>query len=216
VVDPVNIERVRRFLELAGKMRDWMIMGLMTYLGLRPNEVVVLFWRELIDEHGRARAFIEIERGSSDRVEGKTKTGSYRLVKVFEPVRRDIERYYEWCGSPAGDERVFLNAKGKLMNGERLSELFGRHARKASVPPFRAYDQRHTCASLLFGGGDESNPGKKWSIAEVASHLGHSIEVCARRYLHIIKNPLYRDMPIELVFEHARAKALEENPGTTD
>lgn len=98
VVDPINIERVRRFLELVGAMRDWMMMGLMSYLGLRPNEVVVLYWRELVDDHGRAREFIEVDRGISDGVEGSTKTGKYRLVRIFRPVQQDIERYYEWCG----------------------------------------------------------------------------------------------------------------------
>jgi site-specific recombinase XerD len=98
VVDPISVERLRRSLELVGAMRNWMILGLMTYLGLRPNEVVVLYWHELVDASGKAREFIELERGSSDGVEGPTKTGKYRLVRVFEPVREDIERYFEWCG----------------------------------------------------------------------------------------------------------------------
>lgn len=106
----------------------------------------------------------------------------------------------------------FSMPNGKLMNPERFGELFTRHARRARVASFRPYDLRHTCASLLFGGGDESNPGKKWSVAEVAQQLGHSIEVCARRYLHIVQNPIYRDMSIERVFEHARAVAIEERP----
>jgi hypothetical protein len=46
VVDPVNIERVRRHLELVGAMRDWLIMGLMAYVGFRPSELVVFHWRE--------------------------------------------------------------------------------------------------------------------------------------------------------------------------
>lgn len=60
-----------------------------------------------------------------------------------------------------------------------------------------------------------SRPGAGWPIGEIAAHLGHSIEVCSRIYLHVFNEPSrYRGIPIEQVITDAKDAALVALPGT--
>ena len=68
---------------------------------------------------------------------------------------------------------------------------------------FVPYDLRHTCASLMLAAGRP--------IVEVAEHLGHGVDVCARTYAHTIET--MKGSPVVSVEEsigRARAELVGE------
>lgn len=142
------------------------------------------------------------------------KDGEYRVIKIFEPLRADVTLFHERCGRPPLSRRAFLNKHGMPLLAAPVSDAVRARTRAAGLPKFRPYDLRHTAASLLHAGGDEERPGNGWAVSEIARHLGHSIEVCARTYLHAFKSPSrYRGVPIEQVIAECRAEALTALPG---
>lgn len=210
VVDPLNIERLRVHLERRSRtLRNTVIVALIAYLGLRPNEVCVLRWRDLLNPDSTVKRRFRLERGLSngEEVHGP-KGGNPRMVTVFTPVADDILRYYQSIGSPDHETFVAPTIDGRMNNPDAIYEFISRAARKAGLPRFRPYDLRHTAASLLGTCGDESKPGQPWPIQNIAQQLGHSVETCIRIYLHVLENPLYRGTPIEQVIRECRSTAL--------
>lgn len=54
--------QIRRGLELRLALRDWSLLALLAYVGLRLNEAVILRFDDLIDSHGKAREHLEVHR----------------------------------------------------------------------------------------------------------------------------------------------------------
>jgi integrase len=207
VVDPEQIELGRRYFLLRGRIADWLMMALLAYLGLRPGEAVALVWLDLIDESGKAREAIQLERSQSGGIEvDGTKTGDWRVVQVFEPLRRDIEWAYAQLGSPPLDSHVCLSTTGALVISKRWSYLLHWIWKRLGLPPHCAYDLRHSAASYLGSGGDEEK-GKAWSFTEIGVQLGHSPETCARIYQHVVNFKKYRGLTIEALILRAKAAA---------
>jgi integrase len=218
LVDPYLLERLRRSRELLDRKRDTTLLALLGYEGLRPGEATVLDWNELLDERGHARRFATIARTCTYGPDGwveveTTKTGSFRVIQIFEPVREMVEEFYDWAGQPDPSGGVFVSELGKKLTSHDVWGMIRRATAASKMKPFAPYDLRHTCASLLHAGGDSSRPGVGWSIGEVAAHLGHSIEVCSRIYVHVFKHSRYRGVPIEEIYANARAAALQALPG---
>jgi integrase len=205
---------------LVGHYRDQVVLGLMAYEGLRPGEIGTFYWNELLDEDGVCRTEVEVLRAWSESPNGGSvevpfpKDGEYRVIKIFEPLRADITQFYERCGRPPLSSRAIINQYGMPLLAGPLSEAVRSRTRSAGLPKFRPYDLRHTAASLLHAGGDEERPGNGWAVSELARHLGHSIDVCTRTYLHVFKSPSrFRGVPIELVIAECRAEAVTAQPG---
>jgi len=84
-------------------------------------------------------------------------------MKVLERWRRRLRRDGLRHGP---DDWMFLNASGRFLNPESVSQLFGRIVRRTSLPHLRYHDLRHTHASLLVAAGVPSKV--------VSERLGHS------------------------------------------
>lgn len=84
-------------------------------------------------------------------------------MKVLERWRRRLRSDGLRHGP---DDWMFLNASGRFLNPESVSQLFDRIVRRTSLPHLRYHDLRHTHASLLIAAGVP--------IKVVSERLGHS------------------------------------------
>lgn len=209
VVAPDLVEAIRlRYLH-RGRPRTALGVSLLAYLGFRISELMPRVWGDLVDATGNAHHWIALETTVSDgQVVDRLKGGHpLRMVKVFEPIRQEIEETYRVLGCPPLDELVITRDDGKpgILDPDDFSDRL-RRVRKLFGSRFRPQDLRHTCASILGSGGDEER-GTPWTFTEIGDQLGHSPDISARIYQHVVKDPKYRGKPIETVILTARSEA---------
>jgi integrase len=160
------------FLRAARSQRLYPALHLTAYTGMRRGEVVGLKWSDL----DRTAKPLSITRtlqnlaGSPVEFDVKTRT-SRRCIDIDDNTmwvlaqwRRKLYR----DGLPHGpDDWMFLNASGRFLNPESLSQLFDRIVKRTPMlPRIRFHDLRHTHASLLIMAGVP--------IKVVSERLGHS------------------------------------------
>lgn len=145
--EPATIEEVEAIRAELHRPQDRLVVSLMAYAGLRPGEVRALEWRDVTGDT------VTVRRGQ--RVSGRTKTGSVRVVPVIPALLEDLVAVDRTGGlvCPIRDwdnwtARVFRPARDRV---------------GAVCPP---YALRHTFASLLIAEGR--------GVHEVARLLGHA------------------------------------------
>jgi len=112
--------------------------------------------------------------------------GDTRLVPIPETLVRRLQHHL--AAFPPVDGWVFTNAKGRFWDNGRISRTWIR-AKGRALPPgdplqnCRPYDLRHGNASMLLNAGVPAT--------DVASRLGHSVDVLQTTYAHLID----RDRP---------------------
>jgi integrase len=158
--------------------------------GLRPSEVAALRPRDIhLDPVGSSeivitRAIVEVGKAYTDdgsstvtkqpkaRRRGHSRTVPIptELVKILEPYLRGIEANALLFPGPRSKD------KKQPISLSSIEAMWG----KARTTNHKLYDLRHANATMLLYSG--------LNVAEVATLLGHSIEVCSRVYLGVIKS----------------------------
>lgn len=176
---PAEIEAVRRALrnrEGASERhwdgldlghRDAVLVSLLGYAGLRPQEARGLRWRDVRDQTLLVKA---------------PKTGTTRTVRLLAPLRLDLAEWRMAQGRPARDAPVVPGADGGEWTATGYAdwrgETWAAGLERAKVARCRPYDLRHSFASLLLHEGR--------SVIYVARQLGHGAELTLRTYGHVI------------------------------
>ena len=177
---PHDVERLRRAAASRRRKhgpRDAVIIALLAYAGLRPQEALALTWGDI-----RERTLL-IDK-ATDGLGGikVTKTGQSRTVRVVAPLARDLTEFRSLCGSPAAGARVFKMPKDERPWNDYAWQSWHRDAWKpacleAGLENVRPYDLRHSFVSLLI------NEGR--SVPEVARQAGHSPTMTLDVYSHV-------------------------------
>jgi len=177
---PEEVEAMRESFIENGQLGHATLISLLTYVGLRPREVLGLTW-EMLD---RDRLILPAEL---------TKGRMARSPDVPRPVLADLGRWRLASGGLSG--LVFPRPK----DGRRWTKTdwdnwrnrgFTRAAGAAGLlrwdpearvwtGDFRPYDLRHTCASLMLRA--------QIPPTDVAAQLGTSLELNFRTYAHTIE-----------------------------
>lgn len=201
---PELVERIRGKLGRA----DAALVSVLAYQGLRPGEAFALEWRDLLDHAGRPRKRIQVRRALSDRTLAATKSGREREPELFAPVAAELAELYLAGGRPPLRSLVFPDTAGGHLRRqnwrnrvwkpalEKVQADLAKHGQE--LQPFRPYDLRHTCATLLIYEGRTVN--------EVAQHLGHADPgMTARVYTHTFDDARKRRrVPIQEAIRRAR------------
>jgi integrase len=182
-------------------------------LGRRPQDALALSYRRI-----GTRRIVYAEKNIDGRVVGGSKTGEDRArsVTLLAPLRKDLLAFRLAAGNPCDDALVLPRADGKpwrlhdYKNWQRNAVKSERSKRPASIFAAAAtaigradatpYFLRHTYASLRLA-------EQRLSLQEIAEEMGHTVEVLARTYAHVIAE--YRGQgPIdpEALIKRARAK----------
>jgi len=176
-VAPPTVERMRVLLRVRHEqhgIRDALIVALIAYQGLRPEEILAL----KVDDVG------EMLRIRRKNVDGElltyTKTRRKRSVPfTAAAVRQDIAEYQLATGIRRG--LLFPRADGEPWRKHDYSnwrcKVYQPIARQAGLPQPRPYDLRGSYVSLLAAAG--------YTLLEVSRRAGHSVDTCERYYAKI-------------------------------
>jgi integrase len=163
---PTEIEYLRA---ACADEQDKLIVAMLAYAGLRPQELLALTWYDITDTH------ILVDKATEPR-EGvkETKTNKPRTVAIRAELRVILKDY------DAKHEHVITMRDGSPWNDNAWRRWSGRRWRplmKELNMELRPYDLRHTFVSQLIDEGQ--------SIVEIARQAGHSPVITLGVYGHI-------------------------------
>lgn len=183
-ISPDQVERLVAELDPISAM----LVELLAYEGLRPEEALALEERHL----GQRALLVEqklvqgrIVVGLKRRRKGRARDD--RSPDLFGPVRQDLAAYrlatkLERKPDRDGRQLLFPAPGGEPWSDSRYRNwrrrVFKPAVERASLPITRPYDLRHSAASLLIHAG--------WPLTKVAEHLGHTVATLSDDYAHTI------------------------------
>jgi integrase len=175
---PLEVERLRTAALLRRQgQRDAMLISLLAYAGLRPQEVLALTWGDI-----RERTLL-VDKASDGRGGFKsTKTGQARTVRLLAPLARDLAEYRAGADHPAASQLLISTVRENLPWNDGAWQDWHRDAWKPAceetgLDGVRPYDLRHSFVSLLI---DEGR-----SVPDVARQAGHSATMTLDVYSHV-------------------------------
>ena len=180
LINPLTLQEVRIF--LAGVRPDFRSYYTVRFFtGLRTAEIDGLKWK-----------YVDFERKQiivqETLVNGKTETpknqSSYRSVMLSKPVMSALMAQKEVTGHL---EYVFCNSAGNPLDHRNITKrIWSPTLKLLGLPARRAYETRHTAATLWLAAGE--NP--EW----IAKQLGHSsTKMLFERYSRFIPNMTRQD-----------------------
>jgi integrase len=201
VLAPATVEAIRAELARlrAGRhdvrwmrQRDAVLVSVLAYAGVRPQEARGLRWGDVRDRT------LLIYSPKTRR------TQPSRTVRLLGPLATDLAEWRLACGRPADSEPVFCSADGEAWSANAYAQWRARAWKAAlsevGVAYRTPYALRHSFASLL------AHEGR--SLPYIAAQLGHSVEESARTYQHVMTELEDQPrVPAEDAIRQARAKA---------
>jgi integrase len=144
------------------------------HLGLRPSEALALRWEDLeLPDEGWGSVVISRTTDGAGGF-GTTKTNRIRHVPVPQVLVAELRAFSD--GATAG--QLFETRNGRTPTLSNWSRAVKRACRDAGVAPMCLYDFRHLHATFLLNLG--------LAPAEIASRLGHSVDVLLRVYAGVM------------------------------
>jgi integrase len=192
---PATVEALRTLL----RPRDAMLVSLLAYAGLRPQEARALRWAHV----GERTLTVHAPKTRRHRTQP-------RSVRLLAPLAQDLREWRLLSGRPADSAPVIpaMDTHARS-SGEAWSEVgyeqwitrvWAPALKAAGLDYQRPYDCRHSFASLLLHEGR--------SVIYVARQLGHSATLTMRTYGHVIEE---LDEAPRLPAEDAIRQARESN-----
>ncbi len=202
--DPFDLEETRRIIEAAEGWERAFVTVLL-YTGMRPGEVLALYWDAIDWKLG-----LILVRATESRRYGrglpKTK-GSERDVEMIAPVRDALN---DQRAALATAEAIwfFLRWRESAIDLANIrARNWPRILQRAKVRPRTIYQCRHTFARLAIEHGDTPQ--------HVAAQLGHtSVEMVFRVYSKWMTRPVSRLEALEKAITYPSPKAGGETAGS--
>ncbi|MEQ9444426.1 MAG: site-specific integrase [Rhodospirillaceae bacterium] len=132
--------------------RNRMALMLSYYAGLRVGEIASLTWSQVVDEAGRVKEEIRLDKT-------QTKGGQFRTIFVNAKLKREIREYQStFEATPMLDGPLIKTQKRSFFSANTLCQMFGELYALAGID------------------GATSHSGRRWFITKLA-HAGVSAKV---------------------------------------
>lgn len=170
------------------------------YMGLRAGEFIALRWkhvdfdnnviyirksieRVINREYDEKNPELMKQRGITKYidVEGSTKTHETRTIPMTPIIKKMLSTVYKYSEYQGLNDYVIAVKEGGCNNITNMSRCLGSIYKDAGIDKHSngIHVLRHTCASLYFR--------NKVALPLIAAHLGNSVEVCQKTYIHFIE-----------------------------
>lgn len=177
-------EQSQAFLKHVAGHRWFALFALAMFTGMRQGESLALYWSDIDwkkNEIGISRTLTDNKGKATIGEVPKTDAGNRSIIVppyVMEALDKHRARMMMDGHSTAGDNLVFVNHAGKIINRNNLvSRTFKPLCEKAKVPVLVWHEMRHTTATLLLESGIPIN--------NVSELLGHASSVVTSKiYAH--------------------------------
>ena len=93
---PETVEAIRAQLD----QQNAALVSVLAYEGLRPAEAYALEWRDVLDDRGKPRKRLRVERALSGEEVSTPKSQRAREPELFKPVARELVELYLARGRP--------------------------------------------------------------------------------------------------------------------
>ncbi|MFN8109169.1 MAG: tyrosine-type recombinase/integrase [Thermoleophilia bacterium] len=197
-MSPDEAERLRACMPT---QRDRVLLGLLTYAGLRPEEALPLRWRD-VDDHR-----IMVDRTwTAGEIRSRTKTGPGRDVELIAPLRDDLEQLRRESLPQSMDDLICPTEAGTPLDlNNWRPRVWDPAAAQAGLEWTTPYTGRRTYISLRIHAGD--------SPLVVAAAVGHANgETLWRHYAREFERARTTPpSPIADAVQSARARTLGRN-----
>jgi integrase len=184
-LDPLSVERIRAQFLLVADPFSATLVSVLAYSGMRPGEALALERR-----HIRADTILVEQAVSLGKLKVQKTGRAYRTVDLLPALRDDLAAWLKTHVGPDADARLFPRLDGHWLRLDDWNNWRNRHfhpaTREIGLGKPRAYDLRHSFASLLIREGQTS-------IVEIAEQLGHSPTETLKTYAHVFSE--YRRQP---------------------
>jgi integrase len=184
----LTVEQAARLLAAAEGDRLAALYKTGLMLGLRPGELLGLFWIDVDLEAGVLRVTRTLKRERNELSIGEPKTaGSRRALTMPVPVLDALRLHRtqqgaEKLSAPAweNDDLVFTTIIGTPLDPSNLRRGFARLTKDAGLGHWHPHELRHSAASILSAGGVP--------IEQIADILGHAgTRTTSAVYRHLIE-----------------------------
>lgn len=201
---PWQVERLAKDIRDRGYTMSAVLVRLLAYTGLRPQEALALRWFEVRD----LTLLVEFGNADGKLVRLKNRKRSRRrsrTVELFGALKSDLKAWRALSTASGDRDHVFPHPEhGGLWSDEEYRtwrrRIYKPSAENVDLPTLKPYDLRHTWVSLRIA-------EQRLSIAEIAEQLGDKISTMLDVYTHVINE--YRGrraLNIEKEIERARTR----------
>ncbi len=187
------------------RQRDAMLVSLLAYAGLRPEEALALTWDNV------KPTTLRVEHANADGQITKTKTDQRRTVKALIPALvDDLAGWRRTSDRTKPSDLVIGQPDGspwtKTDYGNFRARVFKKHLPAEAHVGARVYDLRHGYGSLLIRQGID--------VAQVAKQMGNSPRTMTEHYTHVFDD--YHGKPNAMADVVAAARGHFEDTSSTD
>jgi integrase len=165
---PATVEALRG----AVPMRDAVLVSILAYAGLRPQEARGLRWGHVLDRS----LIVHAPKMRRHRPQPRT-------VRLLAPLAADLREWRIASGRPGDGAPVIPAHAGgewsEVAYEQWRSRVWAGALKAVRLPYQRPYDLRHSFASLLLHEGR--------NVVYVARQLGHGAQLTMRTYGHVME-----------------------------
>ena len=209
---PTTVEAIRsarwqtgtkRIRTVTMTQQDAVLVSLLAYGGLRPEEALALVWGDITARHIRVERAVALgEIRKDDAVKRHD-----RSVRLLQPLAEDLRAWKPARGAiPLPNQLLFARRDGGVWQDHDWrnwrKRVFQPAAEAAGLLRARPYDLRGSFASLLIQEGR--------NVVDVAKQLGHTPETCLRYYARLFDEAPEHPVPAEEAIRAARRQRAQE------
>lgn len=175
IVMPLRVEEISRFWSSFRTYRDFSLVGLMLFNGLRSQETIQLQLEDL--RLSEAQMFVQ---GKGNR---------QRVLPLADDIIQVLQRYLEFERPSSESASLFLSLKGRQrgrpMTPAGLRSLFRHHRHTCQIPNARPHRFRHTFGSDMIRAGV--------SLPALMRLMGHSQIHTTMIYVQLSPQDVWRE-----------------------